>query len=316
MILSILFIIVGIVLLVYGGNFLVNGASNVARNFGISELIVGLTVVSFGTSAPELVVSIMSAMEGHSEIALGNVIGSNNFNLFIVLGASGLMAALGVGRDMVRRDIPLSFLFAALLLLFGNNYFFFDGEKSITRIDALILIALLLLYFALLFRSAKKDKHKDFISVPDITMGRATIYIIGGLASLVGGGKLVLTGAVDIAYYFGMSEKVIGLTIVAAGTSLPELVTSVVASYKGKVDMAIGNVIGSNIFNILLILGVSCIIKPISYDVSFNIDIHLLLGGTLLLMAFVASKPHRLVRWQSVIFIVAYVAYTIYLIRN
>lgn len=315
MILSILFIVVGFLLLIYGGNYLIDGASNVARNFGISELIVGLTVVSLGTSAPELVVSIMSAIEGHSEIALGNVVGSNNFNLFIVLGVAGVVATIKVGSDIVRRDIPLSLLFTIMLLLFGNDFFVQEGQY-IGRIDALLLIIMLISYFIILFQNVKKNREKDFISAPDISMIRATMYIIGGLAGLVIGGKLVLNGAVDIAHLIGLSEKVIGLTIVAAGTSLPELVTSIVASRKGNADMAIGNVIGSNIFNILFILGLSCIIKPIEYNTTFNIDICLQLVGIILLLTFVGRKRHQLKRWQAALFVVTYVIYTIYLINN
>ena len=315
MILSILFVIAGFALLVYGGNILIEGASNVARYFGISELMVGLTVVSFGTSAPELAISIMSALEGHAEITLGNVVGSNNFNLFVVLGSAGVVTALKVERVILKRDIPLSLLFGVLVLLMGND-FFVGNAHEISRIEAISLLVVLGGYFILLFRDAKNNKDKDFISAPDMSMTRATLYIVGGLVGLVGGGKLALTGAVDIAHYIGLSEKVIGLTIVAVGTSLPELVTSIIASRKGNIDMALGNVIGSNIFNILLILGISCTIMPIKYDTSFNFDLFMLLGGTLVLQLIALPKPNLIRRWQSGVFLAIYIAYTIYLIKN
>lgn len=315
MILSVLFVIAGFALLVYGGNILVSGSSNVARYFGISEFVVGLTVVSLGTSAPELAISVMSALEGHSEITLGNVIGSNNFNLFVVLGATGVFTALNVERKIAVRDIPLSFLFALIVLLFGNGLFI-GNPHEISRIDAAAFLLFLATYMFFLFREAKKEKDKNVVNKPDMSMAKSVLFIVGGLVGLIGGGKLALTGAVDIAEYIGMSEKVIGLTIVAVGTSLPELVTSIIASRKGSVAMALGNVIGSNIFNILLILGVSCLIKPVEYDTSFNFDICMLLGGTLLLFLFAIPKPNRIRRWQSGLLLIIYIAYTIYLIRN
>ena len=321
MVISSLFVLLGLVLLVWGGNSVVGGAGNIARHFGISELVVGLTVVSVGTSAPELAVSIMAAIEGHSAIALGNAVGSNLFNLFVVLALAGVVAPITVGRDEMRRDIPISLLCTLLLLLLGNEFFLpsVADEMTISRLDGVLLVSLLVGYVLLLVFQARStsgvEAEADVTASPDISILRSVVLLVVGIASLIVGGRFVLNGSVDIATRLGVSERVIGLTIVAAGTSLPELGTSIVASRSGHVDMAFGNALGSNIFNILLILGVSASISPMPYDPTLNFDVFFLLGGTVALFGFVAlSKHHRLERWQAALFFIAYVAYVVKMI--
>ncbi|MCQ2235374.1 MAG: calcium/sodium antiporter [Bacteroidales bacterium] len=320
MVLSSLIVIAGLVLLVLAGNAIVDGGSNIARYMKVSEMLVGLTIVALGTSAPELVVNIMSSMDGHSELAMGNVLGSNNFNLFVVLGISGIVAPLIVVRKMVLRDIPMSFLFTILLLLFGNDFFVNGGTDSyIGRIDAAIFLVCLGIYMFILFGDAKKDKTNEEIAKPDMSLTRAVLYLIGGLIGLIVGGKFVEQGSVDIASALGVSEKVIGLTVVAAGTSLPELVTSIVACHKGNVGMAVGNIIGSNIMNILLILGVGCMISPMPFNPNFNTEIYVLLAGTAALFVFVSPRffsPYKLDRVEASVLLSAFIAYTVWLILD
>lgn len=318
MVISTIMVIAGLVLLVLAGNAIVDGGSNIARYMKVSEMLVGLTIVALGTSAPELVVNVMSSLDGHSELAMGNVLGSNNFNLFVVLGISGVVSPLIVVRKMVLRDIPMSFLFTLLLLLVGNDFFLNNEIQTyIGRIDAAIFLGCLGVYMFFLFGDAKKEKSSMEIAKPEMKLWKAIIYLIGGLAGLIIGGKFVEQGSVEIATALGVSEKIIGLTVVAAGTSLPELVTSIVACHKGNVGMAIGNIIGSNIMNILLILGIGCLISPMPFNPGFNTEIFVLLGGTTALFIFVSPRffsPYKLDRVESSILLAAFIAYTTWLI--
>lgn len=320
MVWSALMVVAGLVLLVLAGNAIVDGGSNIARYMKVSDMLVGLTIVALGTSAPELVVNIVSSVDGHSELAMGNVLGSNNFNLFVVLGVSGIVAPLIVVRKMVLRDIPMSLLFTILLLLSGNDYFMNGGSETfIGRIDAVIFLCCLGFYMFILFGDAKKEQNGGEVSAPEMSMAKAIISLIGGLVGLVVGGKLVEQGSVDIATALGVSEKVIGLTVVAAGTSLPELVTSIVACHKGNVGMAVGNIIGSNIMNILLILGVGCLISPMPFDAGFNTEIYVLLAGTVALFIFVSPRffsPYKLDRVEASILLASFIGYTVWLIMG
>jgi cation:H+ antiporter len=316
--LSILMLVIGLVLLVKGGDWLVSGASSVARKYGISELVIGLTVVAFGTSAPELVVSVLAVVNEHPEIALGNVIGSNNFNLFVILGITGIIAPLSVQVSTIRKEIPISLGAAILLLLLANEFFMKGQALSIGRWDALVFLLCFVLFLFYVFKSMKwSDVEVDAEGVAMKT-GMAVLAILGGLAALILGGRWVVNSAVDLARMFYVSEKVIGLTIVAMGTSLPELVTSLVAIRKKSADMAIGNVIGSNIFNIFLILGTSAMIRPMVYSTAFNHDLLLLLAGTvLLLVAMFTGSKRCLDRWEAFILLAVYVAYLVYVaLRN
>jgi cation:H+ antiporter len=316
--LSILMLVIGLVMLVKGGDWLVSGASSIARKYGISELVIGLTVVAFGTSAPELVVSILAAVNQHPEIALGNVIGSNNFNLFVILGITGVIAPLSVQVSTIRKEIPISLGAAVLLLLLANEFFRPGHALSIGRWDGLVFLICFVLFLFYVFKSMKRSDVETGSEAAGMKTGIAALAVIGGLAVLILGGRWVVNSAVDLARMFHVSEKVIGLTIVAMGTSLPELVTSLVAIRKKSADMAIGNVIGSNIFNIFLILGTSAMIRPMVYSTSFNQDLLLLLAGTvMLLVAMFTGAKRRLDRWEAFILLAVYVAYLVYVgLRN
>jgi cation:H+ antiporter len=313
MIIEILLVSVGFACLIFGANWLVNGATALAKKYKVSDLAIGLTIVAFGTSAPELVVNIIGSFKGYSDIVLGNIIGSNNFNLFIILGISGLIFPITVQSSTAWKEIPIS-LFITLILLFFINDFEFSEPSYLSKIDGFIMLILFLLFLYYVFKQMKNEPniqteiaHKSLLKIWGL--------ILIGLSGLIIGGQLVVVNCVNIANNLGVSEKIIGLTIVAAGTSLPELVTSVVAAVKKNSDIAIGNVIGSNIFNIVLILSISSIINPIEYNPKFNLDLYILIGGTVfLLISMLTGKRKKLDRWESVILLGFYLFYTIFLV--
>lgn len=312
--LDITLLLSGFVVLVLGADWLVNGASALAKKYKVSDLAIGLTIVAFGTSAPELVVNVFAAAQGHHDIVLGNIIGSNNFNLLVILGIAGLITPLVVQSSTVWKEIPFSLLAVAMLYIFANDLFT-DGPGVISRIDGIVLLVFFALFLWYVAKQLKSDPHESEVPHKKYSALKMTLLIVGGLAGLVIGGRLVVTSAVEMARVFGMSEKLIGLTIVAAGTSLPELATSVVAALKKNNDIAVGNIIGSNIFNIFLILGLSSVIQPVSFSTVFNADILLLTFGTLLLfIAMFTGKSHRLDRWEAAILLMMYIGYTVYLV--
>lgn len=317
---AIALLIVGFVLLVKGADWLVDGSSNLARKYRISELVIGLTIVAFGTSAPELIVNVLSSINGYNGVAYGNVIGSNIFNLLFILGVSGLIYPLFVQRQTVRYEIPISLIVAALLLFLVNDSAWSGSSENIlSRWDALTLLALFGFFLFYIYKnmisSEPTPQNENLVVLP---VWKSGALIAVGLAGLIMGGKLVVDNAVTLASELGMSEKLIGLTIVAIGTSLPELATSVVAAIKKNTDIAIGNVVGSNIFNILLILGVSGFINPIPYDGVLNTDIYILMAGTVLLIIFMFTlQKQKVDRWEALIMLLAYVIYTGFLMyRN
>ena len=302
----------GFAALIFGANWLVDGASSLARKHKISDLVIGLTIVAFGTSAPELVVNSIASFDGHSEIVLGNVIGSNNFNLFMILGIAGLIYPISVQSSTVWWEIPISLLSGISLLIMGN--WFLGDILEISRVEGAILFLCFAGFLYYVFKQMKKEE-KSVASYQQKSNFKIWGFIVLGLAGLVLGGQLVVDNGIQIATTLGVSEKIIGLTIIAAGTSLPELVTSVVAAFKKNSDIAIGNVVGSNIFNILFILSVSSFIHPIAFNPNFNIDILILLAGTLVLfIAMFIGKKHQLERWQSALLLSFFVAYTTYLV--
>jgi len=316
MFIQIILIIVGLALLVKGADWLVSGASSLAKKYKVSDLAIGLTIVAFGTSAPELVVNSFASFQGYPDLIFGNVIGSNNFNLFIILGITGLIAPLVVRSSTIWREIPISFL-AIIILFFFTNAFFYILTPILTRLEGLALLILFLLFLFYVFKQLKADPAELEIDQKIVSMPKISGLIALGLAGLIIGGRLVVINAVDLATTLGMSEKIIGLTIVAAGTSLPEFATSVVAILKKNNDIAVGNIIGSNIFNIFLILGVSSIIKPIQYSVAFNTDLYLLAAGTIFLyLAMFTGKKKVLDRWESALLLITYIAYLTYLISR
>jgi cation:H+ antiporter len=316
MVIAVLLVIAGFACLIFSANWMVNGASALAKKFRVSDLAIGLTIVAFGTSAPEMVVSIIASVEGYPDIVLGNIVGSSNFNLFVILGLSGLILPITVQSSTAWKEIPIS-LFVAVLLLFLLNDFSLSGQSYLSGIDGVIMLALFLLFLYYVYGQMKKDQHMQSTQeiAAQMSAGKIVVLILSGLAGLIIGGQLVVSSSVNIANSLGVSEKIIGLTIVAAGTSLPELVTSVVAAAKKNCDIAIGNVIGSNIFNILLILSISSIVKPIAYNPKFNTDLLILIGGTLfLLTSMLTGQRKKLDRWEAGLLFGFYLIYTAYLV--
>lgn len=306
--------ILGFALLVFGANWFVDGASSLAAKYNVSNLTIGLTVVAFGTSAPELAVSAFASFSDHQEIVFGNVIGSNNFNLFLILGIAGLIAPLVVQSNTVWKEIPLSLL--AVIIVFFMSYNVFSNEAHfLYRYEGFVLLGLFAAFMIRIYVQLKSEQNDQAQGTKQLNGVKMTVFIVAGLAALVGGGKLVVNNAIVLASDMGVSEKIIGLTIVAAGTSLPELVTSVVAVLKKNNDIAVGNVIGSNIFNIFFILAISIIIRPMPYDARFNVDLLLLAGGTMFLfVAMFTGQKKKLDRWEAAVLLVTFIMYTLYLI--
>lgn len=314
---DILLLIVGLGLILAGANFLTDGSAALAQRFRVPEFIIGLTVVAVGTSTPELVVSVLSAIAGKSDVAIGNVVGSNIFNVFVILGVCALIRPLPLTAGNIRRDIPFGVITSLLLLALASDSFFRTGAADrIGRIDG---VAMLLLYMALMWytiRSTKRPETPAAESKPGMAGWLMAAMIVGGLAGLVFGGEMFLRSATSIARSLGISESVIAITLVAGGTSLPELASSLVSLFKGKADMALGNVIGSNIANILLILGVSATIHPLSMGGITVWDLLMVaLSSVLLFLAAFTFKRKAIDRWEGAIFLAIYVAYIGYLIR-
>ncbi|HKK74921.1 MAG TPA: calcium/sodium antiporter [Saprospiraceae bacterium] len=313
MFIAFLLIIIGFAALIFGANWLVNGASVLAKQYNVSDLAIGLTIVAFGTSAPELVVNAIASVKGYSDIVLGNIVGSNNFNLFIILGISGLIAPIVVQSSTAWKEIPIS-LVATLLVVLLINDFNFSTPSELGRLEGALLLLLFGLFLYYVFKQMKDDPAQQ-TEVSQQSSLRVWGMIILGLAGLVGGGQLVVMNSISIANDLGVSEKIIGLTIVAAGTSLPELVTSVIAATKKKSDIAIGNVIGSNVFNILLVLPISSLVHPIDFNPKFNQEFFILMGGTILLLLFMwTGKRKKLDRWEAGLLAAFYLGYTTYLV--
>lgn len=316
MVTEIILLLIGFGLLIKGADWLVEGASALAKRNNVSDLAIGLTVVAFGTSMPELVVNVFASSQGHGDIVFGNVIGSNNFNLFVILGITGLITPIIVQSSTVWKEIPYSFL-GILLLFFLVTGILLPDNQVLSQIDGIILLILFIIFLFYVFNQLKSDPTEPVVSAKEHSKVKIWIYIIAGLAGLVIGGRMVVTNAISMARDLDIPETIIGLTIVAAGTSLPELATSVVAAIRKNNDIAVGNIIGSNIFNIFFILGVSALIRPVEYNSAFNMDIYLLALGTVLLFAAMfISRKKKLERWEAAILLVIYLVYTVYLISN
>jgi cation:H+ antiporter len=300
-------LIVGFVLLIKGADLFVDGASSVAAKLKVPSLIIGLTVVSIGTSLPEAAVSVSASLSGNNSISLGNVIGSNIFNLLMVVGVSSAILPIVTDRDMLKRDMPINIGVTVLL-----GILLFDGNLS--RLEALLLLLLLAAYMFLLIRSALKNRV-EAEETKVLSWAKSIVFIVLGVAAIIGGGQLVVNSAKTIAMALGMSETLVGLTVVAIGTSLPELVTSVVAARKGDSGIAMGNVIGSNLFNILFILGMAGVIKPLTADAAFFIDTGILLGISALMLLFAFTK-RKISRVEGITCVLIYVAYTAYIIMR
>jgi len=319
-------LIVGFLLLLKGADFLVEGSGSIAKRLGISDLVIGLTIVAFGTSAPELLVNLVAGFKGNTDIAIGNILGSNIANILLILGISALITPMMIKKSTTWKEIPLNILAVIVLFLLANDRIIDHASSSaLSRIDGLVLLAFFVIFLVYTVGLAKAER--ETAAKYDHYPRSLTISIfmaLGGLAALSLGGNWVVTGAVAIARQWNVSETLIGLTIVAIGTSLPELATSVVAALKKKSDIAIGNIVGSNLFNVLWILGLSATIRPIPLDITTNADIGVCLASTILLFAFCFTPkirkkfilPHAysLERFEGGILLGIYIAYIVYLV--
>ena len=311
MFIQILFILIGFTLLIKGADFLVDGSNAIAKKLHISEIVIGLTIVSIGTSMPELFVSTTSAIEGYSDISIGNIIGSNICNLLLILGLSALIRPLEFQKQTKLIENPMSIFLTLIFLIICNI------NQNINRYEGLILIGLFCLFLTYTIIIAKRNQQDVILQFSDekskkISIFKNTMFILLGIILLKLGSELVVESAKKIAITLSVSEKVIGLTIVAIGTSLPELVTSVTAAIKGDSDIAIGNIVGSNIFNMLLIVGVSAVINPISYNITYNSQMLILFIGMAMITFFPFVKPkNKLSRFEGLLFVLLYIFYTI-----
>ena len=320
MFLDIFFILIGLVLILVGSDWLVDGASGIARKYGISEFIIGMTIVGIGTSMPELVSSVISAIGGHGDMALGNVTGSNICNILLILGVTALISPIKYTRSNIRKDIPFAIGVSLFLIIMLYNSFGLFGEMGtpgISRIDALYLLSIFAIFMIDSFKSAKQGGDEKEEVAKHMPMGKAIIFIAMGLAGLVFGGQIFVDHTVSIANRFHVSEAFISITLMAVGTSLPELATCVVAAIKGKNQLALGNVIGSNIFNIALIIGASAAISPFEIQSISTIDMAMVVLSIVMLwlVAFTFNR-RKLDRIEGAFFLLAYVGYIAYLSAN
>ena len=318
MILQIAILIAGLLLILLGANYLVDGSSSIARRFGLSEFVIGLTIVGIGTSTPEMVVSFLSAFQGKADMAIGNIVGSNIFNTMLILGVTALIAPLTITRSNLKRDIPLNIGVTVLLILLGmSGTIFRTGTDILSRVDGIILLAVFAWYMWTSFRNDSADSSEESEESKTYSIGISALMIAGGLAALIFGGRLFVNAATEIAKGFGVSDKFIAVTVLAAGTSMPELATSAVAAFKGKGQLALGNILGSNISNILLILGGSALIHPLSFTGMTVVDLGAVLAGALFILASAyIFKKKKLDRVEGSILVLMEVAYMWYLIAN
>lgn len=318
MIINVLLLIVGLVLILGGANYLTDGAASIARRFGLSDLMVGLTIVALGTSAPELTISIVSAVQGNPGMAIGNVVGSNIFNTLLIIGVVALARPIKIEKGIMVNEIPMTILASATIFVMGISPWIDDTPAQISRVDGIILLLFLCIFMRYIFAQAKAEKSKedkDAKSKKEMNLWLAIFMVSGGLAALVYGGDLFVDKASAIASSLGVSDAVIGLTIVAVGTSLPELATSLTAAIKGNTGIAVGNVIGSNIFNIFLVLGTAAAIRPLPFAGVSTLDMEVLLGSALIFWFFGwFFKTRTITRTEGGIMAVCYIAYITYLV--
>jgi len=311
-----LLLILGLAVLIKGADWMVSGASALAKKYHVSDLVIGLTIVAFGTSAPELVVNVIASSQNFNDIVLGNVLGSNMANLFLILGITGIIYPLVVQSSTTWKEIPISLMAVVLLFLLANNFFMYENPV-ISRLDGLFLLLMFGLFLFYVYRLSKSDTASKEVVVSEMSLFKMIAFIVIGLAGLVLGGRLVVNNAVEIATILGLSEKIIGFTIVAIGTSLPELATSVVAAIRKNTNIAVGNIIGSNIFNIFLVISTSAVVSPVIFNPVFNTDIYLLAGGTVFLfIAMFTGGKKKLDRWEAVILLLVYLGYTAMLVAK
>ena len=310
-------LLVGLPLLLGGAHALVTGAGSIALRLGISRLVVGLTVVAMGTSAPELLVSLLSAFQGAADMAVGNVVGSNMANILLILGVSALISPLALEKTIRWREIPFVVLSTLVLAALANDQVLAEATGSrLDRGDGLAILGYFAVYMYYIFSVAKSStKMQDEADIRPVRLGRSLALVLVGIAGLSLGGQWLVSGGQTVAAALGMSQALIGLTILAVGTSLPELATSVVAALRGNADMAVGNVVGSNVFNILWILGLTATVTPLEYNTALNVDIWLLVAVSLLFFLFTFTwKEHKIDRREGGLFCVLYIGYLVYLV--
>ncbi len=304
---NLVILLIGFILLIKGADYFVDGASGVADKFGIPQLVIGLTIVAFGTSAPEAAISISAALKGSTGIAIGNVIGSNIMNILLILGITSCIVPLAVAKSTVKFEIPFTILISVVLVVYGAIF----GEMNF--VGGLILWALFILFFIHLISVSKNSKEPEVEEEQKHSFMILVIFILGGLVAIVYGSNFTVDSASAIAKQFGVGDRIIGLTIVAFGTSLPELMTSVTAARKNKADIAIGNIIGSNIFNILFVLGTTALIKSVPFASKFIVDGLVCIGAVILLYVAVL-KDSKMRRMAGITMLICYVAYFVYLL--
>jgi len=310
--LDLLLLLLGFFPLIYGANILVDSASSLAKKLNIPNIVIGLTVVALGTSAPEIVVNTFASISGKNEIVLGNVIGSNLFNILVILGISAIIYPIAMRKTTTWIEVPLSLLSALVVIVLANDMLIDKANVSVlSRIDGLIMLAFFVIFLAYNILLSKSGKIVDEETVvKNYSVGKSIVLIIAGLVLLLLGGKIIVTFATSLAQGLGISERIIAITIVSVGTSLPELATSIMAARKKNMDIAVGNVLGSNIFNIFLILGLSSVINPVWIQPISNLDMLVNVVANILLFVFIfTGKGHRLDRWEGSIFVSLYVAY-------
>lgn len=317
--LTFILFILGFYILVKGADALVEGSSSIAKRFNVSDIVIGLTIVAFGTSMPELFVNIFSSIKGNTDIAIGNILGSNIVNILLILGVSAIVYPISVKKNTIWKEIPFGLLAAVVVGILANDVFFGNGTTNfLSRGDGLILISFFVIFMYYMFGIAKTDSEDmDGQDVVIHKTSKSILMIVLGLAGLMLGGKWIVDAAVQIATFFGLSQALIGLSIVAVGTSLPEFATSVVAARKGKSDIAIGNVAGSNIFNIFWILGISSIISPLPFSNALNFDVWMTVLASFVLFAVMfVGKKAKIGKMEGVLFIAMYVMYLGYIMMR
>lgn len=313
-----LLFVVGFVFLIKGADWLVDGSAAIAKNYNISSLVVGLTIVSMGTSMPELIVNVLASSKDASQIAIGNILGSNIANILLILGVSAFIYPIQIKESTAFYEIPYSIVALLLVAFFANSNLIGSHENSINQVDGVILMAFFGLFVAYIIRLAKNGSTDIINDTPDekTTAGKSILKVLLGTVGLFFGGQWVVNGAISAAEHFDLSEAFIGLTVVAIGTSLPELVTSAVAAYKKNTDIAMANIIGSNVFNLLWVLGISAIIKPMGFESSLNTDIIILLGAScLILLSIITGKvKNQISKPTGSLFLLLYLSYIVFLV--
>lgn len=311
LLLQIVLLVVGFVMLIKGADWFVDGAASLAGKFGIPQLVIGLTIVAMGTSAPEAAVSISAALQNNAGITIGNVVGSNILNVLIILGLASVIIPIAVKKSTIKYEIPFTILVTTVLAVLGLM------DNQISRLEGGILWALFIAYLVYLFLMTKKgDAEVEENESKLDKVWKMVVFILIGGGLIVWGSDVTVDAATNIAQYFGMSDRLIGLTIVALGTSLPELITSVTAAKKGNADIAIGNIVGSNIFNILFVVGTTALITPVVYAQNFIVDSIVAVAAMVLLLLLVINKDRKLKRWGGAILLIGYVGYFIYLVQG